>query len=124
MLVSLPFLRDVGLMDERYFLYYEEIDWVARARRRYSLEFAPDSIVYHKEGASTGTTRSDFADFHIVQSRVAFTRRHFPYALPTVYLGLVCMIFNRIRRNQWDRIAMILGIAAGSSRRRPTNPGR
>ncbi len=124
MLVSRLFLDDVGLMDERYFLYYEEIDWVIRAHNRYSLEFAPDSIVYHKEGASTGTTRSYFADFYIVQSRIAFTRRHFPYALPTVYLGLVCMLFNRIRRNQWDRVALILRMAAGASRCRPTNASR
>jgi len=124
MLVSRPFLRDVGLLDERYFLYYEEIDWVVRARRRYSLEFAPDSVVYHKEGASTGTTRSSIADFHIVRSRIAFTRRHYPYALPTVYLGLVCMLFNRMRRNQWDRVAMILRTAAGSSRCRPMIPDR
>jgi GT2 family glycosyltransferase len=124
MLVSRPFLSDVGLMSERYFLYYEEIDWVIRARHRYSLEFAPDSIVYHKEGASTGTTRSYFADFYIVQSRIAFTRHHFPCALPTVYLGLACMTFNRIRRNQWDRVALILRMAAGSSPCRPTDPGR
>jgi GT2 family glycosyltransferase len=124
MLVSRPFLADVGLMDERYFLYYEEIDWVIRAHHRYPLEFAPDSVVYHKEGASTGTTRSRYADFYIVQSRIRFTRTHFPYALPTVYLGLVWMICNRIRRNQWDRVALILRTAAGSSRCRPMDPGR
>ncbi|HBB18326.1 MAG TPA: glycosyltransferase family 2 protein [Syntrophus sp. (in: bacteria)] len=121
MLVSRPFLNDVGLMDERYFLYYEEIDWVIRANNRYSLEFTPDSVVYHKEGASTGTTRSYRADFYIIQSRIRLTRHHFPYALPTVYLGLVCMLFNRIRRNQWDRVALMLRMAAGSSRCRPTD---
>jgi hypothetical protein len=121
MLVSRAFLRDVGLMDERHFLYYEEIDWVIRAKKRYSLEFAPDSVVYHKEGASTGTTRSYLADFYIIQSRLLLTRHHFPYALPTVYLGLVCMLFNRIRRNQWDRVGLMLRMATGCSRRQPTN---
>lgn len=124
MLVSRQFLNDVGLMDERHFLYYEEIDWVIRANKRYSLEFTPDSVVYHKEGASTGTTRSYLADFYIIQSRILLTRHHFPYALPTVYLGLVCMLFNRIRRNQWDRVALILRMAAGSSGCRPTNSSR
>jgi GT2 family glycosyltransferase len=124
MLVSQPFLNDVGLMDEGYFLYYEEIDWVIRANNRYSLEFTPDSVVYHKEGASTGTTRSYCADFYSLQSRILFTRQHFPYALPTVYMGLVCTLFNRIRRNQWDRVALILRMAAGSSRCRPTNSSR
>lgn len=114
MLVSRPFLADVGLMDESHFLYYEEIDWVIRAKGRYGLAFAPDSIVYHKEGAATGTTRSRLADYHIIRSRLLLTRRHFPYALPTVYLGLVCMLLNRIRRNQWDRVPLILRTAAGA----------
>ncbi|MEW6333023.1 MAG: glycosyltransferase family 2 protein [Thermodesulfobacteriota bacterium] len=120
MLVSRPFLADVGLMDESHFLYYEEIDWTIRAKGRYSLAFAPDSIVYHKEGASTGTTRSRLADYHIIRSRLLLTRRHFPHALPTVYLGLVCMLLNRIRRSQWDRVALILRTAAGASPRGPS----
>jgi GT2 family glycosyltransferase len=114
MLVSRPFLSDVGLMDEEYFLYYEEIDWVIRAKNRYSLEFTPDSVVYHKEGASIGTTRSYCADFYSIRNRLVFTRNHFPFALPTVYLGIVGALVNRIRRNQWDRVLLILRIVAGS----------
>jgi len=39
MLVSKPFLRDVGLMSEDYFLFYEELDW-ATGRGRYALAYA------------------------------------------------------------------------------------
>ena len=124
MFVSRAFLNDVGLMDERYFLYYEEIDWVIRAKNRYSLEFTPESVVYHKEGASTGTTSSYCADFYNIRSRIRFTRKHFPYALPTVYLGVAAALWNRIRRNQWDRVALILRTAFGSDRCRPTSSGR
>jgi GT2 family glycosyltransferase len=52
MLVSKAFLRAVGLMNERYFLYFEELDWALRAKNRFRLIFAPNSIVYHKVGAS------------------------------------------------------------------------
>ena len=52
MLVSCPFLRDIGLMSEDYFLYFEELDWAQRARGRYSLGYAPRSVIWHKEGAS------------------------------------------------------------------------
>lgn len=124
MLLSRRFLTDVGLMDEGYFLYYEEIDWAVRAKNRYSLDFTPESVVYHKEGASTGTTRSYCADFHVIQSRLRFTRQHFPQALPTVYLGLVFMLFNRVRRNQWDRVAMMLRMAFGSARCGPDDSRR
>lgn len=113
LLVTRRFLENVGLMNEDYFLYYEELDWACRARHRFTLAYAKDSIVYHKEGGSIGTSsdptqRSPLADRYGVINRIRFMCRFFPYALPTVYLALLGAIFNRIRRRQYDRIPMIL----------------
>src|SRR3989344_2381895 len=44
-------LRDIGLLEERYFLYFEEIDLAYRASPQYSIGMASASVVYHKEGA-------------------------------------------------------------------------
>ena len=48
-------IRDIGLMDEEYFLYYEETDycWKARAHRWQSY-FVGDSHVVHLVGQSSG----------------------------------------------------------------------
>jgi GT2 family glycosyltransferase len=55
MLVSKRFLQEVGLLSEDYFLYFEEHDWAARARRSgFRLGYSARSVVYHKEGRSTG----------------------------------------------------------------------
>jgi len=44
----------VGPPDERYFLYYEDIDWGLRARRAgLATVAATDAIVYHQHAAST-----------------------------------------------------------------------
>jgi len=44
----------VGSIDERYFLYYEDIDWGLRARRSgWSTVAATDAIVFHQHAAST-----------------------------------------------------------------------
>jgi GT2 family glycosyltransferase len=56
MLVTRRFLETVGLMCEDYFLYGEELDWCLRNNGRFALAWAPTSIVYHKEGASIGTS--------------------------------------------------------------------
>jgi GT2 family glycosyltransferase len=57
MFVSRPFLEEVGLMSEEYFLYNEENDWSARAHLTgWKVGVAVDSIVYHKQGASTGNS--------------------------------------------------------------------
>jgi len=122
-LATRQFLRVIGLMNEEYFLYFEEQDWAARARGRFTLAYAPDSIVYHKEGASTAgqsrspETRSALSDYYSIRSRILFTRNYFPWSLPTVYLGLVGVFFNRLLRRQWGRLGMILRLALDPNRR-------
>jgi N-acetylglucosaminyl-diphospho-decaprenol L-rhamnosyltransferase len=47
--------EQVGLFDERYFLYSEEIDWCRRFRQHgYRIVYLPTAEVLHHEGASTG----------------------------------------------------------------------
>ena len=110
LLVSRVFLDRVGLMEETYFLYYEEIDWVTRARGQFKLGYAKDSVVYHKEGSSTGASdyatspKSWTADYYSVRNRLLITRRFFPLALPTLYLSLTGVVVNRVRRRQWGRV--------------------
>jgi GT2 family glycosyltransferase len=88
MLVSKPFLQTVGVMNERYFLYFEELDWALRAKDKYKLIFAPQSIVYHKVGTSIemGGGRRDTAisDYYTFRNSVLITIKYHPYALPTV----------------------------------------
>jgi GT2 family glycosyltransferase len=59
MLVSAEFLRVIGLMEEEYFLYFEELDWAVRSGGQFLMGYAPKSIVYHKEGAAIGTNSTD-----------------------------------------------------------------
>lgn len=112
MLVSRAFLEEVGLMNEEYFLYFEEVDWASRARGRFRMGYAPGSVVYHKEGGSIGSGERDAvkswtADYHFVRNRILFTRRFNPVALPTVYLALVVAALRRARRGEWDRVRMV-----------------
>lgn len=45
----------IGLMDENYFLYYEEVDYILTARRTgYRCWYVPSSRVIHMVGAATG----------------------------------------------------------------------
>ena len=120
-LVSRPFLEEVGLMSEDYFLYFEEVDWAARAKGRYKLAFAPKSVVYHKEGGSIGSSsdgakKSRLADYYGVRNRLLYTRKHAPEALLSVYLGLLVTLAKRVQRKQWARIPMIIRLVFESFR--------
>lgn len=94
-LVGSSFLREVGVMAEYLFLYMEEIDWAIRAAGRYRLALAPQSVVYHKKGRSTGsknlgTRRTPSSSYFLWRARRRVTKRHHPISLPVlVSLGLL-----------------------------------
>jgi GT2 family glycosyltransferase len=57
MIIRRDVFEDIGLMDEGYFLYYEEVDFCLRARRAgWPCWYVPQSHVMHIAGQSTGVT--------------------------------------------------------------------
>jgi GT2 family glycosyltransferase len=86
MLAPRRFIETVGELSESYFLYFEEVDWIRRAEGRFRLGYCPDSVVYHRLGASTGkASNSQLLWFHLSRSRVRFVARFDPWALPFVF---------------------------------------
>lgn len=57
LLVRTQVFRDIGLMDEDYFLYFEEVDLCRRAAKvGWTCWYVPQSRVIHLVGRSTGVT--------------------------------------------------------------------
>jgi hypothetical protein len=57
MLVRRQVFERVGLIDEAYFLYFEEVDFLLRAKQAgFRTFYVPASRVVHHMGASTGVT--------------------------------------------------------------------
>ncbi|MFM2044490.1 MAG: hypothetical protein RLY86_3066 [Pseudomonadota bacterium] len=114
MFLRRAWLEQVGLMDPGFFLYFEEIDYCRRGRRSFALAYAPDSIVRHKEGGTTGGRPGAInllTEFYMIRNRLRITQRHFPYALPVVMAGLLVTAVNRLRRGQPERVGLIWRIA-------------
>ena len=116
--VPKKFVEDVGLLEEDYFLYFEELDWIKRGKKRgWSLAYEPQAIVYHKEGATIGgssqlkkTEKSILSDFYSLRNRLLITRKYFPWHAPTVYLTFLLTLVNRIRRKQLNRVSMVINV--------------
>ncbi|OKL39624.1 glycosyltransferase family 2 protein [Pontibacter flavimaris] len=115
MFVSADFVKEVGFMCEEYFLYFEEIDWVKRgAAKNYTIGVCLEANIYHKEGASIGgsikdnNNKSELSDFYSIRNRLIITKKFYPRFLYPVYLSLVAVAANRVRRKQFDRIPLIL----------------
>lgn len=56
MLVARAVRERIGLMREDYFLYCEEVEWCVRAKDAgFAIALAPDAVVLHHQGATTGS---------------------------------------------------------------------
>lgn len=70
--------QEVGGLDERYFIYFEETDWNLRARARgYRCRYVPDSRIYHKVSQAM-KTGSPTSDYYYARNRLLFFQSHAP----------------------------------------------
>lgn len=82
--VTRRFIEDIGLMNERYFLYYEELDWTVRSKNKFSIITADKCIVYHKGGA-TAPSQSPLSWFCTVRSLFLFVKKYYPQKFLRIY---------------------------------------
>lgn len=78
MLFDANIFREIGLMDEDYFVYYDDVDFVWRMKQKgVRIRFASKPIVYHKVSSSTGGEHTPFSTYYLSRNRIYFVRKHF-----------------------------------------------
>jgi GT2 family glycosyltransferase len=95
-------LKKVGLLPERYFLYWEESDWCYRARQL-GCEFhvCPTAICYDK--ISTVIGRGFMADYYYVRNGLLFISKYRKKNLPFVLFFNVIRFFKRVFTGKWKK---------------------
>jgi hypothetical protein len=97
-----------GLIDESFFLYYEETDWCVRARRLEIPSVAvPGSCVWHEAGASGGRT-SPSITYYMTRNALWFLKRNRTGRRQVMPLFRVALrahwyMLGDLRRGQTDR---------------------
>jgi GT2 family glycosyltransferase len=77
MLLDSSVFARVGLMDERYFVYYDDSDFIWRMHRAgLRIRYVPQSVVQHKVSTSTGGDRSPFTLYYTSRNRIFFIRKN------------------------------------------------
>jgi GT2 family glycosyltransferase len=68
----------VGLMDDRYFVYYDDTDFVYRCLKQgYRLLYLGSAELKHKVSSSTGGESSDFSIYYYNRNRLFFIRKNY-----------------------------------------------
>jgi len=69
----------VGLFDEKYFLYYEDIDLGTRIKKTgFKIVYAPQAVLWHENAGSAGGSGSVLQDYYITRNRLFFGIRYAP----------------------------------------------
>jgi hypothetical protein len=69
----------VGLFDEAYFAYYEDVDWAFRAQLAgYGCRYVPSAVVYHHGSATLGRGFSEFNGYHLWRNCVWLILKCYP----------------------------------------------
>ncbi len=87
MFVNRQVFEKAGLLNERFFLFYEELDLCRRAcRHGFDMGWCRPSIVRHKQGKSVSRIQQDgrgqIIAYHETLSTLIFTAIHYPFLLP------------------------------------------
>jgi len=133
-LVKKYLIDRIGLLDEAYFMYVEDVDWSVKAKSEgYKLNYCYKSMIWHKKGSSIGTSgnwsnflgrkssRPNVKKFAItyyynIRNKIYFVRKHFKNRFiiycfiytPFNVLRLIIGIFVYNDNNKFKRIRLIL----------------
>lgn len=104
MLVRTMVLEDVGLMDDRFFLYWEDAELCFRLRKKgWGLGVATRSVVRHHVNASTGKTSSAI-DRHFTCSAIRFLAEYAPSPILSSFLFLFLRLGRRALMGRIDAV--------------------
>ena len=70
-LISREILETVGMLDDKLFLYYEDVDLSVRARKKgFKVLYCPDSFIWHHNAGSSGGSGSALHTYYQTRNRV------------------------------------------------------
>ncbi len=77
MIIRKEVFKKVGLLNEKYFLYWEDVDLSMRVKKAgYKVMYLPYSPVWHKVSKSTGGSGSTTNDYFLTRNRLFFALKY------------------------------------------------
>lgn len=126
-MVRAEVIEKLGMLDEQYFAYFEDVDWSLRMKKAgYQLKVHPLSLVYHEAGASSKSKEEQKEGFlnpkvHYlnVRNQIFQLRKHARF--PTVFLAwtahfikfMVFALYFLLRGRKTKLAAVVKGFKDG-----------
>ncbi len=98
LIVKSEVFRKVGLLNEKYFMYLEDVEFSERVRKYYKIIFASESIIYHKSGA--GKSWSQFTplyNYYYTRNRLwHYKSKNIYKKIYVILLSIVILIIKTV----------------------------
>ena len=94
-LITREVVERVGTLDNRFFLYSEDVDYSLRVKRAgLKVYYCPSALIYHKIASSTGGVGSQLQQYYQTRNRLLLSFKHGwrRRRLTTVHLALRLLI--------------------------------
>lgn len=108
--------KDVGIMDERYFVYIDDTDFVFRCTNLgIQPRYIPQLEIIHKVSVSSGGDNSIFYIYYANRNKIYFIRKHYSSLLQIVSIGyhIMARSIYYLKFDNAQRKALIKGIKDG-----------
>lgn len=131
LLIKVEVIRQIGLMDERFFLNFEDNDWCFRAKKEgFTIIYQPEAIVWHKTSRSINRIPNQWIYFstrnliwlefkHAKKLQLlCFLVCYFLFVFPMYFFGYLLIkknkdLFVKYIRGVWDGLMNYSSLSKG-----------
>ncbi len=80
MLIKKKVIDEIGLLNEKYFMYYEDIDYSMKVRSKgYKVYYDPQAFIWHQNASSSGRPGSPLHVYYQTRNRLYFGMKFAPF---------------------------------------------
>lgn len=77
LLIKREVIDRIGVFDNNYFLYFEDVDYCIRARiAGFNIKYCPDAFIWHKNATSSGKPGSNLHLYYQTRNRLYFGMKY------------------------------------------------
>jgi GT2 family glycosyltransferase len=96
LLIKREVIEKIGLLDSDYFMYYEDVDFCLRAKKRhYKIIYSPQAVIWHKV---SGSSLRSSIDYYRMRNYLLLQKKQYNYNIYKILLLGVIASIERILR--------------------------
>lgn len=104
LMVNRKVFEKIGSLDEKYFMYFEDVDFCHRAKiAGFKMACIPKSIIWHVNSGSTQGP-GHLQNYFITRNRIYFSSK---FATPRTNFAILRESFKFLFKSKWQRLAVI-----------------